>query len=81
MSNNHASPSGALPFLVPAGEAKQAVPASRLPQWAGENAKTPRGCNLEDPEVKAFLALVDTRVRDAWVSTLPPRLLSHIAGC
>ncbi|KAF8251085.1 hypothetical protein K440DRAFT_579538 [Wilcoxina mikolae CBS 423.85] len=70
VSNNHASPSGALPFLVPAGDAKQAVQASRLPQWASENARSPRECNLEDPEVKAFLALVDTRVRDAWLYAL-----------
>ena len=42
-SNNHASPSGALPFLLPAsnsknpGEAVVPVPAARIERWMREN--------------------------------------------
>jgi metaxin len=72
-SNNHASPSGALPFLIPASKSATPVPGNRLSKWTEENGKTPQSCDLSRPEVQAFLTLIDTKVRDAWVCPSFPR--------
>ena len=73
-STNHASPTGALPFLIPAlgnrtglDTTNQApvVPSSRLQKWARENGK-----GREEPEsmrYEAYMALLDHRIRRAWV--------------
>ena len=74
-SNNHASPSGALPFLVPPASQRAAapVPAAQLARYAAQHSVRPAvsaACDMDDPLVKAALVLVDTRVRDAWVLLL-----------
>ena len=73
-STNHASPTGALPFLIPAlgntlgsETANQApvVSSNRLQKWAREN-----GLGREEPEsmrYMAYMALLDHRIRRAWV--------------
>ncbi|RMZ77910.1 hypothetical protein DV738_g4128, partial [Chaetothyriales sp. CBS 135597] len=75
-SNNHASPSGALPFLVPAssgdGELPKApVTASKLPAWiisqgGPEEEEKGRGDTRED----VYTALIDSDVRSAWLYNL-----------
>ncbi|EFR00580.1 hypothetical protein MGYG_03585 [Nannizzia gypsea CBS 118893] len=78
-SNNHASPDGALPFLLPApGSGGTSEPgcvaSSKLQKWVNENAE----CSSEDEEVSHFLnsagraysSLLDHRIRDAWLYTV-----------
>ena len=77
-STNHASPTGALPFLIhatgsegwSAGDdgGKSVVASNRLQRWAREKGK-----GREEPEsfrYEAYMALLDHRIRRAWVSPL-----------
>ena len=67
-SSNHASPSGQLPFLLPAGGGG-AVKAAKILEWVGQGGEA----DMQDPEAKAVLEMVDSKIRNAWVR-LPPRL-------
>ncbi|KAL6715512.1 hypothetical protein ACLMJK_006473 [Lecanora helva] len=100
-SNNHASPSGALPFLLPASVGSSAsvtttaIPSSRIQRWSRdvlgqkqENVRHSKGhqdvhggqmdgneaVDSEDLEkhmrYEAYLALLDHRIRNAYVSLL-----------
>jgi metaxin len=67
-SNNHASPSGALPFLLPAATDPQRppspVPANRIPRWVVSQG------GKEDPvhpRQDAYNALIDHNIRSAWL--------------
>ncbi|RMZ76456.1 hypothetical protein DV737_g4819, partial [Chaetothyriales sp. CBS 132003] len=70
-SNNHASPSGALPFLLPAsggGEGpKSPVTANKLPAWVAS-----QGNPVEDRHQRedAYAALIENDIRRAWLHTL-----------
>ena len=66
-SNNHASPSGSLPFILPAAAgAKQASPvsANKIPKWIVN-----QGGREEKiyPHEEAYTALVDHDIRNAWL--------------
>lgn len=71
-SNNHASPSGSLPFLIPsakdssAPETGEVVPSNKLQKWATQHGQA----SEESPDVRyeAFLSLIDHNLRRAWVS-------------
>ncbi|EZF31451.1 hypothetical protein H109_07559 [Trichophyton interdigitale MR816] len=73
-SNNHASPDGALPFLLPAGPGGDSEPScvapSKLQNWADTNAKH------ENPEAKisgvlrTYKSLLERNIRDAWLYTV-----------
>ncbi|KAF4308299.1 hypothetical protein GTA08_BOTSDO03800 [Botryosphaeria dothidea] len=74
-SSNHASPSGALPFLLPGGanasilDQPHVVPSGKLQKWVTENASTP----VEEPDddrFEAYMSLLDHNVRRAWLYTL-----------
>ncbi|KAF2190207.1 hypothetical protein K469DRAFT_561452 [Zopfia rhizophila CBS 207.26] len=72
-SNNHASPSGALPFLLPlssdTSKTAQAIPSSKLQKWTMSNSTTA----VEEPSdlrYEAYLSLLDHRIRRAWLYTL-----------
>ncbi len=78
-SNNHASPSGALPFLLPATKtpaspAAEPVPSSKLQRWAktqvemGDRAETVD--EPSDVHYEAYLSLLDLPIRRAWVSSI-----------
>ncbi|CAI6340880.1 unnamed protein product [Periconia digitata] len=82
-SNNHASPSGALPFLIPATasgtsagkESKSlglsVVPSNKLQKWGMQNCG--EGQAIQEPgdfRYEAYLSLVDLNVRRAWLYTL-----------
>lgn len=67
-SNNHASPSGALPFLLPATNDPQRptspVAANRIPKWVVSQG------GKEDPVhpgQDAYAALIDHNIRSAWL--------------
>ncbi|KAF2659637.1 hypothetical protein K491DRAFT_765925 [Lophiostoma macrostomum CBS 122681] len=78
-SNNHASPSGALPFLLPSHEsesiptelsrATQPVPSAKLQRWTMNNSSSA----VEEPgdlRYEAYLSLLDHRIRRAWLYTV-----------
>ncbi|MCJ1356278.1 MAG: hypothetical protein MMC33_006272 [Icmadophila ericetorum] len=82
-SNNHASPTGALPFLIPASsspfENSLPIPSNKIQQWAREQNSARE--EPSDMRYDAYKVLLDHRIRDAWTYTLylePPNF-NHIA--
>ncbi|KAK7537919.1 hypothetical protein IWX49DRAFT_618467 [Phyllosticta citricarpa] len=74
-SSNHASPSGALPFLLPAGahntiyDQPKPVPSGKLQKWVEENSASA----VEEPDdvrFEAYVSLIDRSIRRAWLYTL-----------
>lgn len=68
-SNNHASPTGALPFLLPAAKSKrdplpQAISSAKIQRWAET-----QGAREEkiDPTLDAYTSLIDQNIRNAWL--------------
>jgi metaxin len=79
-ANNHASPSGALPFLLPASpdplKAAQPVPSGKLQRWTTNNS--PAAVEESgDARYEAYLSLLDHRIRRAWVGHQPAALGLH----
>ncbi|KAI0201949.1 hypothetical protein F4808DRAFT_422959 [Astrocystis sublimbata] len=73
-SNNHASPTGALPFLLPPSppgsiRPQSPIPSHKLEQYALDNAKNPAPPELGS-RLEAYQSLLDYRVRNAWLYTL-----------
>jgi metaxin len=74
-SSNHASPSGALPFLLPASNADNAanspvpVTAGKLQKWALKESGKAKAIADEptDARYDAYMSLLDHRIRRAWV--------------
>ncbi|KAG4031829.1 hypothetical protein MFRU_008g01880 [Monilinia fructicola] len=72
-SNNHASPTGVLPFLLPAIKSNPSqdclpIPSNGLVKYAREQGKKlhePKGRKLE-----AYQALIDHNIRNAWLHAL-----------
>jgi metaxin len=69
-ATNHAAPDGRLPYLMPPGERKS-VPAEKIRRWVGEEGKGKEE-EEEDTEALAFEALVESSIRDAFVTHPPP---------
>lgn len=67
-SNNHASPTGALPFLLPAfpTEAAVTIPSHKLQQWAIEQVHCEEEQQL-NLRFDVYASLLDHRIRNAWV--------------
>ncbi|KAG4411542.1 hypothetical protein IFR04_015320 [Cadophora malorum] len=74
-SNNHASPTGALPFLLPAVRSSDSsqesllpVPSNKFVKYATEHG----GIVEESPSMRysAYQSLLDHRIRNAWLFTL-----------
>ncbi|KEF51331.1 uncharacterized protein A1O9_12681 [Exophiala aquamarina CBS 119918] len=67
-SNNHASPSGALPFLLPAAIDPQRpptpIPVSRIPKWVVSQGGKEEPVHLGQD---AYIALIDHNIRSAWL--------------
>lgn len=68
-SNNHASPSGALPFLLPATKSKrdplpQAIPSAKIQRWTEtQDVKDEK----TDLTLDAYTSLLDQNIRNAWL--------------
>lgn len=67
-SNNHASPTGALPYLVPAVPPRTLapIPSNKLQKWAIEQVH----CEEEQQisiRFDVYASLLDHRIRNAWV--------------
>ena len=73
-SSNHASPSGALPFLLPSQpdtlKPVQPVPSGKLQRWTMNNSGTAIE-ESEDHRYEAYLSLIDHQIRMAWVCRQP----------
>lgn len=73
-SNNHASPSGSLPFLItssPSDRISQTVPSTKLGRWIEEHAVgSANTVDTDGGDYRAFLCLLEGAVRDAWLYAL-----------
>jgi len=67
-SNNHASPSGSLPFLLPASEDPQRpaspIPANRIARWVVSQGGKEEAVHKYQ---EAYEALIDHTIRNAWL--------------
>ena len=78
-SNNHASPTGALPFLLPTASDspnESPIPSNKLQQWALKKSSL-----REEPSnmrYQVYMSLLDHRIRLAWVR-LPKSYVTHTA--
>jgi metaxin len=80
-SNNHASPTGVLPFLLPSAsylkdpqESPQPVPSNKFEKYAAEH-----GGRVEESSsmrYEAYHSLLNHRIRNSWVRALSPKVLS-----
>ncbi|EGD92022.1 hypothetical protein H112_00311 [Trichophyton rubrum D6] len=73
-SNNHASPDGALPFLLPAGPEGDSEPScvapSKLQNWADTNAKHQYTEAKISGVLRTYKSLLERNIRDAWLYTV-----------
>ncbi|PPJ56221.1 hypothetical protein CBER1_09389 [Cercospora berteroae] len=76
-SNNHASPSGSLPFLQPAtpnnsttSTTPDPIPANRLPKWLANTQNSTSPSEPNDIRLEAYQSLIDNRIRKAWLYQL-----------
>lgn len=71
-SNNHASPSGALPFLLPSSsQPSRPLTGEKIHKYAREHAAH-EFPNISSPRLEAYEALLTQNIRPAWVGK-PPR--------
>ncbi|KKK24527.1 mitochondrial outer membrane protein, partial [Aspergillus ochraceoroseus] len=70
-SNNHASPTGALPFLLPAlpPGPETPIPSGKLQKWAIEQVHCEEEQQL-NPRFNVYSSLLDHRIRNAWLYLL-----------
>ncbi|KAL3422464.1 hypothetical protein PVAG01_06620 [Phlyctema vagabunda] len=85
-SNNHASPTGVLPFLLPAVHGSAApqdsllpVPSNKLVKYAADH-----GLQIQESHsirYEAYQSLLDHRIRNAWLYTLylEPKNFNNVA--
>ncbi|KAI9812915.1 MAG: hypothetical protein M1827_004433 [Pycnora praestabilis] len=85
-SNNHASPTGALPFLLPSKRTSPApldsplpIPSNKVQKWAREQGSTIK--EPSDMKYDAYLSLLEHRIRHAWLYTfyLEPANFTNMA--
>ncbi|KAF6816198.1 mitochondrial outer membrane protein [Colletotrichum sojae] len=72
-STNHASPSGALPYLQPPIPSRPIPAGSKLETWALSNSPTPSkttSTTVPEGRQQAYHSLLETRVRTAWLHAL-----------
>ncbi|KAK6422796.1 hypothetical protein LTR95_016618 [Oleoguttula sp. CCFEE 5521] len=72
-SSNHASPSGILPFLMPAVASptgqRQAIPSNKMKKWASTHgARSVR--EPSDMRYEAYMSLLENSIRKAWLYQL-----------
>lgn len=76
-SNNHASPSGSLPFLQPASPSSSSdsktpdpIPANKLQKWLANTQNSTSSSEPNDIRLEAYQSLIDNRIRKAWLYQL-----------
>ncbi|CAG7559340.1 unnamed protein product [Fusarium equiseti] len=69
-SNNHASPSGALPFLLPSSsQPSRPLTGEKIHKYAREHAAH-EFPNISSPRLEAYEALLTQNIRPAWLYAL-----------
>lgn len=73
-STNHASPTGALPFLIPSSVAGDVnsqipIPSTKLERYALDHGSE-RVPDVDGFRVEAYQSLIDHRIRKAWLHAL-----------
>ncbi|KFH41534.1 Metaxin-like protein [Hapsidospora chrysogenum ATCC 11550] len=68
-SNNHASPSGALPFLLPPGQNARPLTGAKMLQYARDHASREIP-DVSSPRLEAYRSLLTQSIRPAWLHTL-----------
>ncbi|KAH0566526.1 hypothetical protein GP486_000067 [Trichoglossum hirsutum] len=76
-SNNHSSPTGSLPFLLPPApqtspstEVPLPITPNRLERWARDHGSRPHTEDQTDKRCDAYLSLVENQIRNAWLYAL-----------
>lgn len=79
-SNNHASPSGSLPFLLPANESRP-IPSSKLESWSTTHSKSKSSDTTQASRQDVYTSLLEHAVRRAWLYLLylDPDNFDHVA--
>ena len=76
LSNNHASPSGALPFLLPPGPTARPLTGDKILQYARQHASQDLP-DVTSHRVEAYESLLTQSIRPAWVSLAPGHPYLH----
>ena len=74
-ANNHASPTGVLPFLNPSmasgsTSSPQPIPSNKIMKWATEQKGTGVKETTTSMRYDAYVSLIDHRIRSAWLFSL-----------
>ncbi|KAL8698760.1 MAG: hypothetical protein Q9201_006391 [Fulgogasparrea decipioides] len=76
-SSNHASPTGSLPFVIPASSTTEAstldtvtpISSNKLADWASQNGHVTKQ-ESENMRYDIYMSLLDHRIRNGWLHTL-----------
>jgi len=73
-SNNHSSPTGSLPFLLPpisrtplSTETPLPITSNKLEKWARDHGHRAQTGDQIDVRYDAYLSLIENQIRNAWV--------------
>lgn len=70
-STNHASPSGALPFLIPSSKPTEPQPSplasNKIQRWAADSFKVQ---DSQDVQLDPYFSLIDQDIRHGWLVNL-----------
>jgi metaxin len=79
-SNNHASPSGSLPFLLPANSTKP-IASAKFEDWTTTQGERKTSITTQSSRQEIYTSLLDHAVRRAWLYLLylDPDNFSHVA--
>ncbi|KAI9773001.1 MAG: hypothetical protein M1839_002271 [Geoglossum umbratile] len=76
-SNNHSSPTGSLPFLLPPApraplspEVPLPITSNKLEKWARDRGYRTQAEDQIDSRHDAYLSLLDSQIRNAWLYAL-----------
>ncbi|KAL8770630.1 MAG: hypothetical protein Q9209_003698 [Squamulea sp. 1 TL-2023] len=76
-SNNHASSTGSLPFIIPASSGSEStildvvrpIPSHKIQEWASKNRYTHK-TESDNMRFEAYTTLLNHRIRNAWLHSL-----------
>jgi metaxin len=80
-SNNHASPSGSLPFFLPANTTKP-IPSAKFEDWTTSQSMSKSSTTTQSSSrQEVYTSLLDSAIRRAWLYLLylDPDNFSHVA--
>jgi metaxin len=79
-SNNHASPSGSLPFLLPANSSTP-LASAKLESWTSSHSTSKSSSATQSSRQEVYTSLFDHAIRRAWLYLLylDPENFHHVA--